>query len=57
MKPDIQLVQEKPIFKLKLPNFGPEEQDKPLFYLKKLNIYIKINEVKDDEDMSVISQI
>lgn len=55
--PQIQTVQDKaPVVRLKLPNFSAEEHERPLFYLKELKDYLRVNKIKDEDVMTVIAQ-
>lgn len=56
-EPQIQVIQgNESKLRLRLPNFGADEQDRPLFYLKELKDYLRVNKIKREDEMTVISQ-
>lgn len=55
--PQIHTIQDKePVVRLKLPSFSAEEHERPLFYLKELKDYLRVNKIKDEDVMTVIAQ-
>lgn len=56
-EPQIKFIQDKePTLRLRLPNFAAEDHDRPLFYLKELKDYLRVNKIKDEDVMTIISQ-